>query len=177
MKRIQKLVFISIFCALAISLDYIKTFIPFLNMPSGGSINIALIPVVICAFYLGPIEGIFCGLLWWLTTSIFGLNPYYISLAQYLVDYVIPSGIIGICSIFYKKKNLLEVELGILIMMIIRTSCLVISGALFWSEASAGSLSAWSASVIYNFPYCLATAIMLMIIVPMILRSLKKYML
>ena len=178
MKKNQRIVFISIYCALALVLDYIKSFIPFLNMPSGGSINIALIPIVVCSFHLGYFNGIICGLLWWLVTSVLGLNPYFISISQYIVDYVIPSGIVGISSIFYSKKNLYEIEIGIFLMMFIRTICLLISGAIFWpSGVAAGTLQAWSASAIYNLPYSFATLIMLEIIIPIIIKRLKKHML
>lgn len=178
MKKNQRLVFISIYCALALALDYIKAFIPFLNMPSGGSINIALIPVVVSSFHLGIMDGVFTGLLWWLVSSIIGLNPYYISLMQYVVDYVVPSLIVGISSLFYKRKNIFEIELGILFMMIIRTFCLVLSGAIFWPDAVAsGSAEAWSLSLIYNLPYSIATLIMLLIIIPIVLRSMKRLVL
>ena len=175
MKRNQRLVFISIYCALALALDYIKTFIPFLNMPSGGSINIALIPIVVCSFHLGYVDAMSCGLLWWLITSALGLNPYYINLSQYIVDYIIPSFIVGISSIFYKKKNIFEIEIGILFMMFIRSLCLIISGAIFWpSGVAANSIAAWSGSLIYNLPYCLATLLMLEIVVPIIINRLIK---
>ena len=178
MNKNKKLVLISIYCALAIVLDIIKSFIPFLNMASGGSINIALIPVVICSFHLGVIDGIVCGLLWWLISSILGLNPYYLNTMQYIIDYVLPSGIIGISSIFYFKKNIFEIELGIFVMMFIRTFLLVLSGAIFWPGDVAGnSLAAWPASLAYNVPYSLATLIMLLVIVPLLIKSLKKYML
>ena len=175
MKKNQRLVFISIYCALALVLDYVKSFIPFLNMPSGGSINIALIPVVVCSFHLGCFDGIMCGLLWWLITSILGLNPYYISIGQYIIDYIIPSMIVGISSIFYSKKNLLEIEMGILLMMFVRTLCLIISGAVFWpSGVASNSIQAWSVSFAYNFPYCFISLIMLEIIVPIIISRLKN---
>lgn len=175
MNKTKRLVFISIYCALALVLDYVKTFMPFLNMPAGGSINIALIPIVICAFHLGTLDGIISGLLWWLISSILGLNPYYISIGQYIVDYIIPSGIVGMCSCFYINKNIFEIEIGIIFMMILRTLSLIISGAIFWPEGvAANSIEAWSASIIYNLPYSIATLIMLLIIVPFVLKSIKK---
>lgn len=175
MNKNKRLVFISIYCALALVLDYVKTFIPFLNMPMGGSINIALIPIVICSFQLGIFDGMLCGFLWWLISSVLGLNPYYISFVQYFADYIFPSVIVGICSLFYSKKNLFEIEFGILFMMLLRTLCLLISGAIFWpSGVAANSIEAWSASMIYNLPYSVATLIMLMLVVPIVLRSIKK---
>ena len=177
MNKTKKIVFISIYVSLALVLDYIKSFIPFLNMASGGSINIALIPIVLCSFHLGVTKGALAGLLWWLVSSILGLNPYYLNIFQYLLDYVIPSFIIGMCSLFYKKKNIFEIEIGITLMMIIRTLAIIISGAVYWSEASVNSFAAWSVSLIYNLPYSIATLIMLLIVIPLLIKSLRKVML
>jgi len=176
MKRNQKLVFISIYCALALVLDYIKSFIPFLNMPLGGSINIALIPIVISSFHLGIKDGAITGFMWWLVSSILGLNPYYISIVQYLLDYVVPSVIMGLSSIFYSNKKLIQMEAGISLMMIIRTLVIICSGALYWEEGIDG-IYAWSASATYNIPYSFATLIMLLIVMPILSKSLRKYML
>ena len=178
MNKNKKIVLISIYCALAIVLDYIKAFIPFLNMPLGGSINIALIPVVLCSFHLGIFYGMMCGLLWWLVSSLLGLNPFFLSFAQYVIDYILPSAIVGISSIFYKNKKVFEIELGIIIMMILRTLLLVISGAIYWpSGVASNSIEAWIASLSYNIPYCAATLIMLLIVMPLLVRSMRKYML
>ena len=177
MDKTKRIIFLSISCAMAIVLDYIKAFIPFLNMPSGGSINIALIPIVVCSFCLGMTDGILCGLLWWLVSSVLGLNPYFKSIIQYIVDYVLPSAAVGLCSIFYHKKNIFEIEFGILLMMLVRTILVVISGTYFWTDnVASGSLEALSISLIYNVPYNALTLIMLLIIIPLIIRSLKKYM-
>ena len=178
MNKNRKLVFISTYLCLALVLDYIKAFIPFLNMPSGGSINIALLPIVIASFDLGVIDGMIIGILWWLVSSVLGLNNMFISISQYVVDYVLPSGIIGVCAIFYKKKNLFEIETGILLMMIIRTGLLVISGAYFWpGSLASGSKAAFIFSLGYNLPYCLFTYIMLAIVSPIIIKRITKHVL
>ena len=144
-------------------------------MPSGGSINIALIPIVLCAFAMSYKDGIIAGFLWWFISSLLGLNNYIISLPQYLVDYVLPSCVVGICSIFYSKKNLYEIEIGIFLMMFIRTLFLIISGVYFWpGELAAGSLAAWAFSIGYNLPYSFLTYLMLAIITPVILKRVNK---
>lgn len=177
MKRNQKLIFIAIYVALSLVLDFIKEMIPFLNMPNGGSINIATIPVVFCAFHLGTIEGLAAGGLWWLISSLLGLNKWFLSVPQYIIDYILPSVVLGLAAIFYRKKTIVEVECGIVVMMIIRTLLLVISGVYFWpDEVAAGSAAAWTASLAYNLPYSIATMIMLMIIIPIMLKSLKRYL-
>ena len=178
MKKNQRIVFISTYCALAIVLDYIKSFLPFLNMPSGGSINIALIPVVLSSFHLGTLDGMLVGFVWWLISSVIGLNPYYINIFQYVIDYIFPSVVVGASSLFFKKKNNFEIELGIFATMIVRTFLLTLSGAIFWpGDLASNSLLAWSASFIYNVPYSIATMIMLLIVIPLIINSLKKFVL
>ena len=175
MNKNKRLVFISIYVCLALVLDYIKSFIPFLNMPSGGSVNIALIPIVLCSFIMGYKDGFIAGTLWWLISSLLGLNNYIISIPQYIVDYILPSIIIGACSIFYVKKNMYEVEIGIFIMMFTRTLLLIISGAYFWpGDLASGSLAAWIFSISYNLPYSFLTYLMLAFTIPIILKRVNK---
>ena len=175
MNKTKQIIFISYYVALAIVLDYIKTSIPFLNMPSGGSINIALIPIVLCSFHLGCKQGVLAGLLWWLVSSLLGLNNYYLSLMQYIVDYVIPSAIIGAASVFYSHSKIMEIQLGILFTMFIRTMCVLISGAVFWFDEASNSVPAWIYTCTYNLPYSIATTIMLMIVVPIIIKHTKFF--
>ena len=178
MNNNRRLTFISIYVALALVLDFIKSYIPFLNMPSGGSINIALIPIVLVSFNLGVKDGMLAGFLWWLVSSILGLNPYYINLLQYIVDYILPSIVVGLASLVYKKHNIYEIEIGLILMMTIRTSLLVISGAIFWPNGVASnSLASWIGSLTYNLPYSIATLAMLMFIVPVLIKTLKKFVL
>ena len=173
-KNIRRMIFIAMYVALSIVLDFIKEGLPFLNMPQGGSINIALIPIVFASFHLGYKDGLITGLLWWLISSLLGLNKYFLNIPQYLLDYVIPSCIIGASSIFYKNKSIFKMEMGILLMMFIRTLSILISGAYFWMDDLAqGSIAAWVASISYNLPYSVATCGMLMLITPILLRTLS----
>lgn len=178
MKKTRLLVLLSCYLSLAVGLDLIKKFIPFLNMPNGGSINIALIPIVFCSFHLGIKYGFITGFLWFVVSSIIGLNSYFISFFQILADYIIPSCIIGLAGIFYKKKNIFEIEIGILLTMLIRTFSICLSGAYFWFDESlsAGSLNAWIGSLVYNLPYSLLTTLMLLIVIPLLLKYLKNYL-
>lgn len=175
MNKTRQIIFISYYVALAIVLDYIKTFIPFLNMPTGGSVNIALIPVVICSFHLGYKSGMLVGALWWLVSSLLGLNNYYLNLVQYILDYIVPSVIVGAASIFYRHNKMHEIQLGILLTMFIRTTSVLISGAIFWFDGASNSVPAWLYTCSYNLPYSIATTIMLMIVVPVIIKHTKLF--
>lgn len=178
MNRTKKIVFISLYVALAIVLDYLKEhYLLFLNMNFGGSVNIALIPIVVCSFHLGVKEAIGAGLLWCFVTALLGYNNYYVSIMQYLLDYILTSGVVGISALFYHQKKLWEIEAGILLMVILRVAFTSISGAYYWmGDLAAGSKEAWIASLTYNVPYSIATAIVLLIVTPLIIKSLRHYM-
>lgn len=178
MTKTRRIVIISIFSCLSVVLDIVKAFIPFLNMPSGGSINISLIPIVLICFILGTKDGIACAVISFLISTIFGLNSIYISPVQYLFDYIIPSVCLGLAALFYKNKNILEMEFGIIFVMLIRTISIIISGTYFWFESTtvAGSSVALIGSIVYNLPYCLLTTIMLLLVIPLLKKVLDKYL-
>ena len=174
--KTKDLVYIGVYVALTLALDFVKEMIPFLNMPQGGSINIALIPVVVASFHLGWKKGLIVATVWYIVSSLLGLNPYFVTVMQYLLDYVIPSIVIGAASIFaFKKRNLATIEAGIVVTMLIRTLCVILSGVYFWfpEGAAAGSAAAWTGSLTYNLPYSIATMVMLMIVVPLIISRIK----
>lgn len=177
MKKNYKLIVISLSVALCLILDYLKTFIPFLNMPFGGSINIALIPVMVVSFVFGYKEGIVVGILWWLVSSLLGLNSWFISIDQYIFDYILPSiipGLAGLLIIKNKNRNI-EIISGIVLSMLIRTFVLVFSGAYYWPEGVArGSQAAWVYSLTYNLPYNVITCLMLCIVVPLLCSRLSN---
>ena len=178
MKKTRKIVIISLLCSISVVLDIIKEFIPFLNLPSGGSINISLIPIMVASFALGVKEGILCSFISYLISFALGLNNIFLSIPQYSLDYLLPVVCVGGCSIFYKNKNIKEMELGIFVSMFLRTTSIVISGAYYWlsSTTIAGSLESYIGSIAYNAPYAVITMIVLMISVPIIVKVANKYL-
>lgn len=179
MSKTRRIILISLFAAISVALDIFKEMIPFLNMPSGGSINISLIPLVASSFILGVRGGIFTSLISFIISTIFGLNSIYISFSQYFFDYILPTLILGFSSIFYKNKEIKEMEFGILFVMFVRTLSLVLSGMYFWFEESvaAGSFEAFVGSLVYNVPYSFITLVVLLIVVPLLCKSVDKYLL
>lgn len=179
MTRTRRIVIISVLSCLSVVFDIVKEFIPFINMPGGGSINISLIPVVVCCFTLGTKDGMVCSILSYLISTILGLNNYFLNIFQYLFDYIIPTVCVGLCAVFYKNRKFKEMELGIIISMLLRFFSIVISGAFFWLDSTviAGSKEAFIASSIINFPYSLGTLIVLLISTPLIVKVVDKYLL
>lgn len=176
-EKIRFIVYVAIYAALTLALDYVKEMLPFLNLPNGGSINIALIPVMIASFHLGVPGGCAVGLLWWAISSLMGFNPYFLNLAQYLLDYVIPSFIVGASSFlcFGGKKTIVKGEIGLFVVNVLRTLSIVLSGVYYWADGvAAGSAAAWTASLSYNVPYCVATYALLAVLLPVLFGRLIK---
>lgn len=172
--KTKDLVYVGIYLALVLVLDLTKEMIPFLNLPFGGSINIALIPLTVASFHLGYKKAMLIGVMWWAIGSLMGFNEWYLNFMQYSLDYIVPSIILALSSIFYSHKTNKAMFVGISLMMIIRTISIVISGVYYWADGVvAGSLAAWIVSLKYNVPYSLVTLVVLLIVVPIILKQIR----
>lgn len=175
-KTTRCLVFIALYSAMAVMFDYLNQFIPFLKMPNGGSINIAVIPVFVASYQLGWKSGVVTGLLWWLIGLMFGLNNFMVSPMQVALDYVIPAIICGFASFFPRLGKLSNLYTGITATMILKFASHLIAGAIFWfpEGEAAGSAGAWIYSLNYNIWYNLATLIVAIILTPLLIKRLER---
>ncbi|NLC96555.1 MAG: hypothetical protein GX675_03175 [Erysipelotrichaceae bacterium] len=178
MKRneVLDLTYMALYIALAIVLDYIGQFIPILQMPNGGSINIAVIPVFIASYHLGFKKGVVVGLGWWFVGFIYGLNNWYLNPMQYILDYLLPVSIIGIAPLLPRIKKISNIYTGVVVASTLRFVSTVLSGVYYWPPQGsvAGSKQAWLFSLTYNFWYNFATMIVAIIVVPLLINILNK---
>ena len=174
--KIKFMVFIALYAALALVLDYVSALIPFLQMPQGGSINLAVIPVFVASYQLGWKGGAATGLVWWLVGWIMGLNSWYVSPMQYALDYIIPAAICGFASAMPRIGKLSNIYTGVAAMMILKFASHVLSGVYYWPPegAARGSVPAWTYSLGYNLWYNLATMIVALILVPLLINRLRR---
>ena len=176
------MIFMSLYAALAVVLDVAKEFIPFTSIwANGGSIDISLIPMVFASIHLGWKIGVVTALLEFIVSVVFGATklyfaPYSVALG-FMCDYIIPIVIMGVASIFTKKNetmfhNIVRLDLGIALCMIIRIFSQILSGVYCWVEPSdVGTLTAWVLSVQYNLGYGIPTMIMLLVTMPIVYRA------
>lgn len=172
----SNLVYLAMYAALAVVLDYVNQFIPFLQMPNGGSINLALIPIFIASYQLGWQKGVISALLWWLLGLGLGLNNFMLSPLQVMLDYILPAAVIGLASIFKDLGKVDRIYVGITISMLLKYLMHVLAGAIFWfpQGTASGSGAAWAFSISYNAWYNLATYVVAIILVPLIIKRLHK---
>ncbi len=174
--KTRSIVYLSMYCAFAIVLDYVNQFIPFLQMPYGGSINLSVIPLMVASYHFGWGKGAFCGLVYWLIGLTLGLNNYIVTPLQTILDYVLPAVIVGMPALFPKICKVNNVIVGVSGVMLIKYLSHVIAGAYYWfpEGEAAGSGVAWVFSLNYNVWYNLVTMIIAIIVVPIIIRRLNS---
>lgn len=183
MKRdriVLKLVFMALYAALFIVLDYAAHTFGLFKMPNGGSLGLGSMAILIAAYHLGWKEGVVVGLisvpLQVISSGGIWFTPTW-PLVGLLLDYIIPFGVYGLAPLFrdftYKK---VEIKTGVIITNLIRSLSHIVVGTYLWVETAAGSSEAWFFSINYNLSYMIPTIILGVILVPLILHRLpKKY--
>ena len=172
---ILSLVFMAFYGALFVVLWYISQFIPFLVMPDGGSIELQYIALFVAAFHLGWKRGLGAGALGFALVWMLGGEKFFVTPVQYCLDYIIPIAVCAAACLWcgHSKYNY---YIGVIVSMLMKWLSNVISGVFFYfpEGAAAGSLPAWVYSLAYNSWYNLATMILCAIIVPILIKALKK---
>lgn len=155
--EIRKLTEIALLIAIAFVLDLIASIIPspFLY---GGSISLAMLPIFVIGlrydWKVGLLSGLALGFLSTLN------NPYIIHPIQYLLDYPIAYGVVGLSGVFKDQTNRLGRFLaGIVLGSFLRYLAHGFSGIIFFSEyALMEGKDPWVYSfILYNLPYMAAS--------------------
>ncbi|MGX8851663.1 energy-coupled thiamine transporter ThiT [Amedibacillus sp. YH-ame10] len=178
-QKTRKLVFVAFYAALGIVLNYCTKFLP--QMPNGGTLELPVIAYFVASFHLGWKYGAATGLISWIVGVVFGLSNYIVSPMQTMLDYIAPVLVVGIAAIFpaikLGKLNISNIYIGICLGMFLKYMSHTLAGVYFWfpEGSAAGSMAAWIYSGwTYNLFYNLMTLIVAIIIVPVLLRALRK---
>lgn len=172
-----QIAYMALYAALYVVLKkFVGDMIPFLQMPQGGSIEIELLVLFVASYHLGWKKGILTGILCWLITFVMGSGRWFVSVPQYSLDYFLPLFAVGSASVMWKKDSKGYDYMTVIIAMAIKWLCNVLSGTFFWfpEGSAAGSGAAWVNSIAYNTPYNVATLIVCVLLVPPLVKRLKK---
>lgn len=162
-----------VFCASAMALATVTSFIKFTALPFGGSITLFSM-FFIC--FMGYLYGAKMGLLTGVAYGIlqFVLDPYFYMPIQVLLDYPLAFGALGLSGLFYKKKHGLAI--GCIVGMMGRYVCHVISGYVFFAEYAPEGMNPLIYTLVYNLTYILPELIatLVMISVPAVAKGLNQ---
>lgn len=92
-----------VFCAMALALAFITSYIKLFNMPWGGSVTLcSMLFIVLTANWYGPKTGILVGLVYGILQFI--QEPYVLSFFQVCCDYILAFAALGAAGFFFEEK-------------------------------------------------------------------------
>lgn len=182
--RLVFLVEAAILGAIAFLLDLLTSYIG--KMPQGGSISLAMVPVLIMGFRHGIKGGLLTGFLLGLLQTIMGYTTI-VHPVQGFLDYFVAFTVVGTGGIFYKQvqnainplnkgRLIVYVAAAAFLGSLLRFAVHTIAGAVFFAEF-AGDKPVLIYSAAYNASYMVPTFIICSIILVLMLTASKSLIL
>lgn len=175
---------IAIVAAIAFVLDYIQGAYTDLLFPNllgnGGSIGIAMLPIIILSLRRGIVPGLLCGVIVGCLDLMDGFWTYsdewYKALIQVLMDYVIAYTAVGMAGLMFKKVKgdgaILFVVLACVIAGLSKYGVHVICGIFFWPADLWGGFISYA--FLYNAIYMIPSIILCSAVLSIIYIKNKK---
>ena len=143
-----------VYAAVTIAMSFALSYIRFLELPQGGSITLAsLVPLMIYSYMFGIRKGLLAGIIYGFLQFI--QAPWFYHPIQFLLDYPIAFGAIGLAGIFHERKifenkKVLQFALSAIMVAFFRYLAHVISGIFVFGSADPENYSAVAWSFLYN---------------------------
>ncbi len=147
-----------VYGAVAIAMSFALSYIKIYEMPQGGSVTFAsLLPLLLYCYMFGTRRGIIACLIYGTLQAI--QDPFIIHPMQFLLDYPLAFGLIGVSGIFAEKglfknkKNLAVVPflIGGILAVCLRYACHVLSGVFAFADWA--DLEKYSTAAVYSMAY------------------------
>lgn len=162
MKKTRFLTETAVCAAMATILGFLKLF----EMPQGGSVSLAMVPILFIAIKRGPVAGCACGVLYGIISVVFAGTVYHP--ASIFLDYIFAFGALGVAGFFPKTTK--GIALGSIAGVCGRFVFSVISGATIFATYAPAGQNPWVYSIIYQGTY-MVPELVLAIVVLVILNA------
>ena len=165
-----------VFCAMAMALAFITSYIKIFNMPWGGSVTLcSMLFIVLVGNWYGPKTGVLVGLVYGILQFI--QEPYVLSFFQVCCDYILAFAALGVAGFFAKSKN--GLIKGYIAAVIARGAFHALGGYLYWMDYMPDNFPKALTSVypiVYNYSYLVAEGIITVIIIsiPAVSKALNR---
>lgn len=155
--------------ALMVALTVVLDLLPLPSWPQGGSITVAMIPVIYYSYRRGARWGLMAGLVHAAVQMLLGwyappAGTIWATLLCILLDYVLAFALLGgaelISRPFGKRFRLIGYGVGALCVTLIRFVCSFLSGVLLWGSYAPEGMNVWIYSLGYNASYMIPNAIL-----------------
>ncbi|MFR9147270.1 MAG: energy-coupled thiamine transporter ThiT [Mediterraneibacter sp.] len=165
-----------VFCAMALALAFITSYIKLFNMPWGGSVTLcSMLFIVLTANWYGTKTGVLVGLVYGILQFI--QEPYVLSFFQVCCDYILAFAALGAAGFFAKKKHGLIT--GYIVAVIARGAFHALGGYLYWMDYMPDNFPQSLRSlypILYNYSFLLAEGVITVIIlcIPAVIKGLNR---
>ena len=165
----------AIFVALAQVLSYLKLW----EMPWGGSVVLAMVPIVLYAVRWGIVPGLLAGFVFGILQFVFD-GGFAIGWQSIIGDYLLAFTAIGLAGLVKREKNG-AIYTGTVIGGLARFLVHYVVGATIWAEYmpeeffGMGMKSPWLYSLLYNIAYMGPNIIITLVIFLILNKPLGKY--
>ena len=154
-----------IFCAAAMALAFIASYLRPVKLPFGGSVTLfSMLFICLIGNWYGLRTGIMTGLAFGILQ--FLQEPYVLSFFQVCCDYILAFGALGLAGLFWKSKN--GLIKGYILGILARGAFHALGGYLYWMDYMPESFPQSLASlypIIYNYSYILAEGVLTVIVI------------
>ncbi len=149
-----------VYGAVAIALSFALSYARLFRMPQGGSITFAsVLPLIIYSMMFGTRRGVLVCLIYGTLQAL--QDPYILHPMQFLLDYPLAYGLVGVSGFFadkklFKNKHIINFLLGGIVAVCLRYACHVCSGMFafadyfYWDEEL---MSTYATAATYSLAY------------------------
>jgi Predicted membrane protein len=159
---------ISIMIALTSVFEVIFSSIGITIFPNGGSVSLALLPLMVITMRLGFLKGLVAAGIYGIFQFVLPVPVFFLTPVQYLFDYIVPTLAAVLIIAFGRQKS--QVYLGVVVVFAAKYLSHVIAGVVFWGEFAPEGFSAWTWSLYYNATYAFPSMVLSLIVVSVLLN-------
>ena len=165
--------------AILIALAEILSFLPLYKMPWGGSVDLAMLPIIVFCVRWGFGPGMIVAFAHSLLQTMFE-GGIAIGWQSILGDFVIAYTVLGLAGLFKGKKN--GIYWGSLLGTFLRFLVHYVTGATLWAEYMPDEFfgmtmtSPWIYSALYNGSFLLLSLAMVLVVIAILQKPLGKYL-
>lgn len=164
------------YCAMAVALAYVTSYIKVFKLPYGGSVTLlSMLFVVLVANWYGVKTGVLVGFAYGIMQ--FLQEPYFLSLFQVCCDYVFAFAALGLAGLFRNRKN--GLLWGYIAAVLARGVFHTLGGYLYWMDYMPENFPQALRDlypIIYNYSYLLAEGLVTVIVLklPAVSQALAR---
>jgi len=165
--------------AVLVAVAQIFSFLKIWEMPWGGSVTLAMVPIILYAVRWGTGRGIMAGFVFGILQFVFD-GGFAIGWQSIVGDYLLAFAVLGFAGVFRGRKN--SAFLGAVLGGGVRFLVHYVVGATIWAEYMPETFfgmnmaSPWFYSALYNLAYMVPNIVITLIVFAVLTKPMGRYL-